>query len=60
VDALNRSRDPAGAPYPDTRLLVDALRAQRPPEFQYMVEDGFNRIALYDNKAKKFPMPECG
>src|SRR5258707_549166 len=38
-------------PYPDTRLLVDALRAQTPPELQYMIDDGFNRIVLYDNKA---------
>lgn len=39
------------APYPDTRMLVDAIRAQTPPELQYLVEDGFNRIVLYDNKA---------
>ena len=38
-------------PYPDTRMLVDAIRAQTPPEYQYMVDDGFNRIVLYDNKA---------
>jgi ABC-2 type transport system permease protein len=37
--------------YPDTRMLVDAIRAQTPPEFQYLVEDGFDRIVLYDNKA---------
>jgi aminopeptidase N len=39
------------APYPDTRRLVDALRAQTPPDLQYLIEDGFNRIVLYDNKA---------
>jgi hypothetical protein len=38
-------------PYPDTRLLVDALRKVTPPELQYMIDDGFNRIVLYDNKA---------
>jgi hypothetical protein len=38
-------------PYPDTRMLVDAIRAQTPPEYQYLVDDGFNRIVLYDNKA---------
>ncbi len=38
-------------PYPDTRQLVDALRAQTPPEYQYMIDDGFDRIVLYDNKA---------
>src|ERR1700683_797283 len=32
-------------------MLVDALRAQTPPELQYMVYDGFNKIVLYDNKA---------
>jgi ABC-2 type transport system permease protein len=37
--------------YPDTRQLVDAIRAQTPPELQYLVDDGFNRIVLYDNKA---------
>ncbi|MDP9168993.1 MAG: hypothetical protein M3N54_00125 [Acidobacteriota bacterium] len=48
------------SPYPDTRMLVDAIRAQTPPELQYLVDDGFNRIVLYDNKAlsatsKKMP-----
>ncbi len=38
-------------PYPDTRMLVDAIRAQTPPDLQYLVDDGFNRIVLYDNKA---------
>ncbi len=37
-------------PYPDTRQLVDALRAQTPPELQYLIDDGFNSIVLYDNK----------
>jgi ABC-2 type transport system permease protein len=32
-------------------MLVDAIRAQTPPELQYLVEDGFNRIVLYDDKA---------
>ncbi|MDP9010987.1 MAG: hypothetical protein M3N91_20185 [Pseudomonadota bacterium] len=38
-------------PYPDTRLLVAALREQTPPELQYLIDDGFDRIVLYDNKA---------
>ncbi len=38
------------SPYPDTRMLVDAIRAQTPPDLQYLVDDGFNRIVLYDNK----------
>jgi len=57
VDAVDNSKDPATAsaavdsPYPDTRMLVDAIRAQTPSELQYLVDDGFNRIVLYDNKA---------
>jgi aminopeptidase N len=56
VDATEKSMNTAGAsaldgPYPDTRMLVDAIRAQTPPELEYMVDDGFNRIVLYDNKA---------
>lgn len=39
------------APYPDTRQLVAALRAQTPPELQYLIDDGFDSIVLYDNKA---------
>ena len=38
-------------PYPDTRELVEALRAQTPPELQYLITDGFESIVLYDNKA---------
>ncbi len=51
VDAANSSRNAADQPYPDTRMLVDALYAQTPEEFRYLVDDGFNRIVLYDNKA---------
>jgi ABC-2 type transport system permease protein len=49
VDAADNSRS-AEQPYPDTRMLVDALRVQTPPELQYLIDDGFNRIVLYDNK----------
>jgi ABC-2 type transport system permease protein len=53
VDATDSTRGTAAEdqPYPDTRLLVDALRAKTPPEMQYLIDDGFNRIVLYDNKA---------
>jgi len=53
VDAHDnpRASETMDGPYPDTRMLVDAIRAQTPPELRYMVEDGFNRIVLYDNKA---------
>jgi hypothetical protein len=37
---------------PDTRQLVDALRAQTPPDLQYLITDGFDNIVLYDNKAE--------
>jgi aminopeptidase N len=52
VDAAQNTAGAAAQdqPYPDTRLLVDALRAQTPPELQYLIDDGFNRIVLYDNK----------
>jgi hypothetical protein len=50
VDAVNRSHS-TEEPYPDTRMLVDGLLAQTPPDLKYLVEDGFNRIVLYDNKA---------
>jgi ABC-2 type transport system permease protein len=51
VDAANSSHSAIDQPYPDTRMLVDALNAQTPTEFRYLVDDGFNRIVLYDNKA---------
>jgi hypothetical protein len=53
VDAHDNTHAAAAldSPYPDTRMLVDAIRAQTPPELQYLVDDGFNRIVLYDNKA---------
>jgi ABC-type transport system involved in multi-copper enzyme maturation permease subunit len=53
VDAAQSTRgaDAQDQPYPDTRQLVDALRAQTPPELQYLIDDGFDRIVLYDNKA---------
>jgi hypothetical protein len=53
VDSHDIARDAEAVdePYPDTRLLVDAIRAQTPAELQYLVDDGFNRIVLYDNKA---------
>ena len=53
VDAADSARGPASAdqPYPDTRQLVAALRTVTPPELQYFITDGFERIVLYDNKA---------
>ncbi len=53
VDASDGIRAAAAidGAYPDTRMLVEAIREQTPPELQYMVDDAFNRIILYDNKA---------
>jgi ABC-2 type transport system permease protein len=44
--------DSQAVAYPDTRQLVDALRAQTPPDLQYLITDGFDNIVLYDNKAE--------
>jgi ABC-2 type transport system permease protein len=43
--------DAQSGPYPDTRLLEDALRGQTPANLQYFIEDSFEKITLYDNKA---------
>lgn len=51
VDAANASHVPRERPYPDTRMLVEAIYAQTPADLRYLVDDGFNRIVLYDNKA---------
>lgn len=51
VDAVDHTRDVPQQMYPDTRQLIEALRAQTPPDLQYLIDDGFNRIVLYDNKA---------
>jgi hypothetical protein len=53
TDAADTTQGAAAVdqPYPDTRQLIEALRAQTPAEFQYLIDDGFNRIVLYDDKA---------
>jgi aminopeptidase N len=38
-------------PYPDTRQFLEALRAETPAGLQYYLDDAFERIVLYDNKA---------
>jgi hypothetical protein len=52
ADAADDTRGGAAVdqPYPDTRQLIEALRAQTPPEYQYLIDDGFDRIVLYDDK----------
>jgi ABC-2 type transport system permease protein len=54
------ANDALTGPYPDTRELEAALKAQTPPEMQYFIDDSFEKITLYDNKAvsadaKKLP-----
>ncbi len=53
TDAADANHGPMAVDglYPDTRMLEAALRAQTPAEYQYLIDDGFNRIVLYDNKA---------
>jgi len=43
--------DSLSGPYPDTRQMEAALRAQTPAELQYFIDDSFEKITLYDNKA---------
>jgi ABC-type transport system involved in multi-copper enzyme maturation permease subunit len=40
-------------PYTDSRELVAAIRAATPPELSYVVEDLFETITLYENRAKR-------
>jgi len=43
--------DAQSGPYPDTRELVASLRAQTSADLQYYIDDSFDNIVLYDNKA---------
>jgi aminopeptidase N len=47
---LEKNRYATG-PFPDTRGFVDAMRAATPADLQYMVNDMFESIVLYENKA---------
>ena len=40
-----------GPPYPTAKELVDAFRAETPPEYLYLIDDLFETITLYDNRA---------
>ncbi|MBS0446827.1 MAG: hypothetical protein JSR59_12865 [Proteobacteria bacterium] len=53
-EALRGYRDEhafKGAPYPTTVELVARLRAVTPPSMQYLIDDMFERIVIYDNHA---------
>jgi hypothetical protein len=41
-----------GPPYPTSLDLENHLRAVTPPQFQYLYEDLFDNITLYENRAK--------
>jgi ABC-2 type transport system permease protein len=41
-----------GAPYPNVTALVDALRAVTPPDKAYLIDDLFESIVLYENRAE--------
>jgi aminopeptidase N len=41
-----------GAPYPTVLVLVDALRAVTPPDKAYLIDDLFEQIVLYENRAE--------
>ena len=40
----------AGPPYPTSVDLVEALRAQTPPEYQSVIDDLFEKIILFSNR----------
>lgn len=49
-----------GPPYPNATQLIAAFRGVTPPELQYLIDDMFEHIVLYDNRAvsahgKKLP-----
>jgi aminopeptidase N len=39
-----------GPPYPNATALIAALRAATPPRYQYVIDDWFESITLYDNR----------
>ncbi|MCO4748170.1 MAG: hypothetical protein KC912_25475 [Proteobacteria bacterium] len=48
---LDRTRF-SGPPYPTSRDLVAELTAVTPPELSYLIDDLFEHITLYDNRAE--------
>jgi hypothetical protein len=41
----------APPPYPTSWALVDALRSETPPQYQYLLDDLFENITLFSNRA---------
>jgi hypothetical protein len=53
--ALREFRDEhafKGPPYPNTTQFLAKLRAVTKPEMQYLIDDMFERIVIYDNRAE--------
>ncbi|MEP7157238.1 MAG: M1 family aminopeptidase [Betaproteobacteria bacterium] len=42
-----------GPPYPNATILLKHLRAVTPPHLQYVIDDMFENIVLYDNRTTK-------
>jgi hypothetical protein len=40
-----------GPPYPSSSELVARIREVTPPEMQYLIDDFFEKIVIYDNRA---------
>lgn len=40
-----------GAPYPNVTVLIDGLRKVTPPHLAYLIDDLFESIVLYENRA---------
>jgi aminopeptidase N len=47
-----------GPPYPSSEELVQRIREATPPELQYLVEDLFEKIVVYDNRAVSATMKQ--
>jgi hypothetical protein len=45
-----------GPPYPNTTELIARIREVTPPELQYMIDDMFEKIVVYDNRATSATM----
>jgi aminopeptidase N len=53
-EAIRKFRDDhafKGPPYPSTSQFIARVREVTPPEMQYLIDDMFERIVLYDNRA---------
>ncbi len=53
LKALIRESAYQGPPYPNATLFLKHIRAATPPHLQYAIDDMFENIILYDNRATK-------